>query len=96
MPGCASRRAAGMDPMVVARGLLGYRPAAEAVPNVWAEELDVSATGFPRGSTVAFSGGGSRSFANAIGTLRALEELGLAREVEAVSAVSGGAWASSI
>lgn len=47
-------------------------------------------------TALAISGGGTRSLSLTLGALRALEGLDLMRHVDAVSAVSGGSWASSI
>lgn len=47
-------------------------------------------------TAVAFSGGGSRSLSLTLGGLRALDSLGLLPKVDAISAVSGGAWATAI
>jgi len=46
--------------------------------------------------SIAFSGGGIRALTWAHGGLRALEQLNLMSSVDAVSAVSGGAWGSAI
>jgi len=46
-------------------------------------------------TALVFSGGGTRSQAASIGALRALEELGLMRSVDAISSVSGGTWAAA-
>jgi len=48
------------------------------------------------GVGVAFSGGGSRSLSCTLGQLRGLKQLGILDEVTAISAVSGGSWASSL
>lgn len=48
------------------------------------------------GVGVAFSGGGSRSLSCTLGQLRGLKHLGKLDEVTAISAVSGGSWASSL
>ncbi|MCR9173776.1 MAG: hypothetical protein NXI10_14835 [bacterium] len=48
------------------------------------------------GVGVAFSGGGSRSLSCTLGQLRGLKHLGKLEEVAAISAVSGGSWASSL
>lgn len=45
---------------------------------------------------LCFSGGGSRAMIWTMGALRALEDLGLMSHVDAISAVSGGTWASSV
>jgi len=47
-------------------------------------------------TAVCISGGGSRSLSLAMGQLRALENIGLMRKVDAISAVSGGSWATSV
>lgn len=47
-------------------------------------------------AALAISGGGSRSHSLALGAFRAFEHLNLMGQVDAISAVSGGAWASSI
>eukprot|EP00927_Polykrikos_kofoidii_P006985 TRINITY_DN12846_c0_g1_i2.p1 TRINITY_DN12846_c0_g1~~TRINITY_DN12846_c0_g1_i2.p1 ORF type:complete len:678 (+),score=89.50 TRINITY_DN12846_c0_g1_i2:74-2107(+) len=47
-------------------------------------------------TALCFSGGGSRSLSLTIGALRALEQMGLMRSVDAISAVSGGSWATSV
>lgn len=44
---------------------------------------------------VAISAGGFRSYACAVGQLRALRAMGLMEQVGVISAVSGGAWAAS-
>lgn len=48
------------------------------------------------GVGVAFSGGGSRSLSCTLGQLRGLKHLGKLDVVTAISAVSGGSWASSL
>ncbi len=48
------------------------------------------------GVGVAFSGGGSRSLSCTLGQLRGLKHLGKLDQVSAISAVSGGSWASSL
>jgi len=45
---------------------------------------------------LCFSGGGSRSLSLTMGYLRALEDMGAMGGVDAISAVSGGAWATSV
>ena len=45
---------------------------------------------------VAFSGGGSRAYAAAMGQMRALHELGLLSRTDYISSVSGGSWASTV
>jgi len=45
---------------------------------------------------LAFSGGGSRALTVTLGAYRALEDLRLMSNVDAISSVSGGTWASSI
>jgi len=47
-------------------------------------------------SGLAVSGGGGRSLSITLGIFRALTHLGLMADVDAISAVSGGAWASGI
>lgn len=47
-------------------------------------------------SALCISGGGSRSLSLALGVYRALTALDMMRHFDAISAVSGGAWASSI
>lgn len=47
-------------------------------------------------TAVCFSGGGARALTWALGAYRALEDLGLIRDVDAISCVSGGCWASAI
>lgn len=45
---------------------------------------------------LAISGGGSRSLSFTMGVLKALEALGLMEHFDAISAVSGGAWAAAL
>ena len=45
---------------------------------------------------IAFSGGGSRSFAASIGYLAGLNKLGLMGNVRYIAGISGGAWATSV
>ena len=45
---------------------------------------------------VAFSGGGSRAFASAVGEARALEALGLMAKAKYISSVSGGSWFATL
>jgi len=47
-------------------------------------------------TALCVSGGGTRSMSNTLGALRALEHLGLMDRFDAISSVSGGAWASAI
>lgn len=47
-------------------------------------------------NALAFSGGGSRSLSLTVGGLRALHNLGVLPKVDAISGVSGGAWATAI
>eukprot|EP00927_Polykrikos_kofoidii_P065201 TRINITY_DN60989_c0_g1_i1.p1 TRINITY_DN60989_c0_g1~~TRINITY_DN60989_c0_g1_i1.p1 ORF type:complete len:780 (+),score=80.03 TRINITY_DN60989_c0_g1_i1:180-2342(+) len=47
-------------------------------------------------TALCVSGGGSRSLSLTMGALRALEQLDLMQYVDAISAVSGGSWATSI
>ena len=42
------------------------------------------------------SGGGSRALSHTVGVYRALQELGMLQELDGISSVSGGTWASSI
>ena len=51
---------------------------------------------YPLSIGLALSGGGSRAIAFHLGTLRALEDLGLLDDVEVVSGVSGGAVTTGI
>mmetsp|Transcript_24407 Transcript_24407/g.44221 ORF Transcript_24407/g.44221 Transcript_24407/m.44221 type:complete len:704 (+) Transcript_24407:58-2169(+) len=48
------------------------------------------------GSALCISGGGSRALSVALGAFRALENLGMMKNVSALSSVSGGSWASAI
>lgn len=45
-------------------------------------------------TALCFSGGGARSFGLSVGAMRALHHLDLMKNVDAISAVSGGAWAA--
>jgi len=47
-------------------------------------------------TAICFSGGGSRSLTLVMGQLRALSSLGVMPGVDAISAVSGGSWATSV
>lgn len=47
-------------------------------------------------TALCFSGGGARSLSLVMGALRALEALALMPNVDAISSVSGGTWASAI
>eukprot|EP00404_Azadinium_spinosum_P007422 CAMPEP_0180441336 /NCGR_PEP_ID=MMETSP1036_2-20121128/13572_1 /TAXON_ID=632150 /ORGANISM="Azadinium spinosum, Strain 3D9" /LENGTH=693 /DNA_ID=CAMNT_0022447545 /DNA_START=134 /DNA_END=2218 /DNA_ORIENTATION=- len=47
-------------------------------------------------AALSFSGGGARSLTLSMGYLRALEDLGLMSRVDAIAAVSGGAWAAAV
>ncbi len=49
-----------------------------------------------KGTGIALSGGGSRALSCALGQLRGLQALGVLSQVKFISAVSGGAWASSL
>eukprot|EP00930_Biecheleria_cincta_P022227 TRINITY_DN16265_c0_g1_i1.p1 TRINITY_DN16265_c0_g1~~TRINITY_DN16265_c0_g1_i1.p1 ORF type:complete len:731 (-),score=110.78 TRINITY_DN16265_c0_g1_i1:288-2414(-) len=56
---------------------------------------------FPKGHTgiktaLVVSGGGARATSFSAGVLRALEHMGLMKNVDALSSVSGGTWAASI
>jgi len=53
---------------------------------------------FPASPKVAvtFSGGGSRAMTGTMGALRALENLGLMKDVDIVSCVSGGCWGTGV
>jgi len=47
-------------------------------------------------TAIAFSGGGSRSYAATMGYLAGLNELGLMENVRYISGISGGSWATSV
>mmetsp|Transcript_78436 Transcript_78436/g.197024 ORF Transcript_78436/g.197024 Transcript_78436/m.197024 type:complete len:774 (-) Transcript_78436:27-2348(-) len=47
-------------------------------------------------TALVLSGGGARSQIVSLGVLRALEQLGLMKDVDAISSVSGGTWAAAI
>ena len=53
---------------------------------------DLSLAGRPNVG-VAFSGGGTRAAAAALGQLRALDQLGALQRMRYISSVSGGTWA---
>jgi len=52
--------------------------------------------GGPVTTALCISGGGARSLSSALGQLRALHSLGLMPNVDFISSVSGGTWASAI
>ena len=45
-------------------------------------------------TAISFSGGGSRSFVSAMGQLAALTQLGLIENIQYVTGISGGSWAT--
>jgi len=66
-----------------------------------AEVVPIHATqpkfpGVPVVTALCVSGGGSRALSAALGSFRALRDLGLLPSIDAISSVSGGSWASAI
>ena len=57
----------------------------------WPED-DVEAVASKPSVGVAFSGGGTRSYAASVGVAQALEALGLLSKIKYMSGVSGGSW----
>jgi len=68
----------------------GFNPASAAAAGTTAWPEAGRTNG--KGTSVHFSGGGSRSLTLSIGQARALSRLGLLSEVEYMIGVSGGSW----
>ena len=61
----------------------------------WPEQKIAAIAGRPP-TGIAFSGGGSRSYAVSLSYIAALHELGLMDNVRYVTGISGGSWATAV
>ena len=61
----------------------------------WPEQKIAAIAGRPL-TGIAFSGGGSRSYAISLSYIAALHELGLMDNVRYVTGISGGSWATAV
>ena len=92
VPLLAPPPSAASAPHVSARAWQGFEPTgALSFPELALPEVHEKAN-----AGIAFSGGGVRAYSVTLGYLRGLLDIGVLQRVRYVSAVSGGAWASSV